>query len=460
MMKQSKIKQLRTARNLLVAAGALCAGAAQAATVDFDFNSDPTASGLLNLYNQATWWPSGGSTGGSEDGFLSITDAGNGQRGVIIFNDFDDGKVVKAFTFEADIRIGNGTENPADGFSINYARSNDPVFGDNGASWAQGQNCEANLPEEGTRTGIAIGFDAWNSGGTAGSLCDVVDQSIGPDVAAVTVRVDNILVNQTPLPTRNGACDDATSLQTGPFDANNPNSPDGLCWAKLKVELQESGQLSVWWKNRQILTNYQTTYFPSPGRLVFGGRTGDANQNQHVDNIKITTAVEEADTEPPTAPTNLAATAPVGAGRVVLTWSPSEDNSGRVAYEVDRDGTVIATTLLTNRFVDVGVYPGRTYTYRVRASDITPNYSAYASAQAVTAADVPVAGTVKAEIFTGINGTGILDLTIAQKFRTATLAGTRALVIIMACALPACLPPPNQVSIISSSAVMTPPRFT
>lgn len=278
---------LKITRNALIAAGALCAGSVLGGTVTFDFNSDPN--GILNFFGAAYWVSSGGAGGGDTNGYLSITDAGNGQRGVIIFDDFDSGQVVKAFTFEADLRIGNGTQNPADGFSVNYARANDPVFADNGASWAQGQNCEANLPEEGTRTGIAIGFDAWDSGGTAGSLCDVASQSIGVDVAALTVRVDNILVGQFPLPTRNGSCTDATSLQTGPYDANNPNSPDGLCWAKLKVDLAENGQLSVWWKGKQLLTNYQTTYFPSPGRLVFGGRTGDANQNQHVDNIKVTT---------------------------------------------------------------------------------------------------------------------------------------------------------------------------
>ena len=35
----------------------LCAGSAHAGSAFFDFNSDPSASGLLTNYNNATWSP-------------------------------------------------------------------------------------------------------------------------------------------------------------------------------------------------------------------------------------------------------------------------------------------------------------------------------------------------------------------------------------------------------------------
>lgn len=398
-----------------IAAGLLCATGALAGTAQYDFNTDPIAAGLMTFYGSGYWNPSGGAGGGATDGYLVVTEA-TGQSSRIIFNDFDNGKVVKAFTFEADFRIGNGSSNPADGFSVSFARAGDPVI--DAGTWATGQNCEASLAEEGTQTGIAIGFDAWDSGGTAGSLCNVANQSIGVDVAALTVRVDNTLVAQFPLPTRNGACTDTTSLQTGPYDGSGDAS--GLCWAKLKVELLENAQINVWWKGKQLLTNYQTTYFPSPGVLVFGGRTGDAWQFQHVDNIKISTIVEEADTEKPSVPGAFQAVS-TGAGRVELSWNASTDNSGRVAYEVERDGTALTTVLQTTSYVD---YPGQTskqYTYRVRAKDVTPNYSDWASLQVTTAKDVPsVPGTVKVEIFDGISGTAIADLTANAKFTANT----------------------------------------
>jgi hypothetical protein len=45
----------------------------------------------------------------------------------------------------------------------------------------------------------------------------------------------------------------------------------------------------VQWKGRTVLDKFQTTYFPSVSRLVLAGRTGNANEHTHFDNIKLTT---------------------------------------------------------------------------------------------------------------------------------------------------------------------------
>src|SRR5207302_10362157 len=101
------------------------------------------------------------------------------------------------------------------------------------------------------------------------------------------------LVSCHSFPTRrssdllNGACNDPASLQTGPTDTTG--TPNGLCWAHVKVVLDTNAMLSVYWKNTLILSNYQTTYTPSAGQLVFAGRTGGAWEYHHVDNIAITT---------------------------------------------------------------------------------------------------------------------------------------------------------------------------
>lgn len=420
MKKKNTTQYLKTVGTTLVAAGLLSATSAWAGTAFFDFESDPAGDPALQLFGNAAWW--GGLYPG-DTGFLSITDAAGSQRSAIVFADIDNGQTVDSFVFEAKLRVGNGTTDPADGFSVNYARAGDPVLvaassGGNpatdGGMWARGQNCEDNLPEEGTKTGIAIGFDAWNSGGTPGSLCDVINQSIGADVRALTVRLDGILIAQFPLPNNNGACDDPTSLQTGPNDGSN--SAENLCWAPLKVELTKSKQLSVWWKNSQLLTNYQTEYFPSPGRLVFAGRTGGSHQNQHVDDIRITTTVIVPDTEKPTDPANLAVVPPLSGGRVELTWTASTDNSGNVGYQVERNGVVFPGLTTATRYVDTTVQSGTAYTYRVRASDSAGNVSEWISLQVTTPTEVELYGTVKVDIFDAINGTSINDLLGAQKF--------------------------------------------
>jgi hypothetical protein len=260
----------------------------QASTNVFNFNTDPT--GIVNFYGSAVWVSSGGcGANPATDGYLQITAAANSQRGSIVFNDFDAGSVVQAFTFEADLRIGNGTAAPADGFSLNYCRNNDPVLGVTPPEgWNTGPNCEANLPEEGTQTGIAIGFDAWNSDGNP-PYCDGLGNlsTIGPDIIGIDLHVDGISIAQFPMLTQNGACNDPTSIQTGPQDGTFSNT--NLCWAHLKVVLDTNAQLSIFWKGTELLTNYQTTYFPSPGRLVFAGRTGNANEFHEIDNISIIT---------------------------------------------------------------------------------------------------------------------------------------------------------------------------
>ena len=298
----------RAGRFVCLAVSAL-ALSAPAASVFFNLNTNPIAGGQLTLYGNASWVSTNGAGAATNasDGFLEITPSAGGQRGAIVFADFDTGGAIRAYTFDADLRIGNGTANPADGFSISYVRASDPVLsaGDpanDAGVWATGPNCEVNLPEEGTQTGISVGFDSWASGGTA-PYCSEVDQSVGPDIIGVSVRLDGLLALQVPMLTKNGACNDATSIQTGPTDGSG--TPNGLCWAHVKVALDTNGVLNVYWKNTLIVSNYQTAYSPTPGRLVFAGRTGGSYEFHHVDNIAITTLASPAQ---PVGVTNLPAT--------------------------------------------------------------------------------------------------------------------------------------------------------
>ena len=188
------------------------------------------------------------------------------------------------------VRIGNGTNGttPADGFSINYARTDDPVL--TGGQFAEGPDGEFNLPEEGTTTGIAIGFDAYANGGSAPFPTNQLP-NIGPDIVALSVRVDGLLILQSPMPVLNGDVTNALSLQTGPNDGTG--SRDSLGWAHLVVNLDTTGLLNVYYKGTQLLTNYPTGYVPGPGRLVLAGRTGGLDQYQDVDDITITTTIAQ-----------------------------------------------------------------------------------------------------------------------------------------------------------------------
>lgn len=238
------------------------------------------------------WRPGGGV---NDSGYVSLFDSVDSMYAAMLIPDFDQGLVVKAFTFEVDLRIGNATGEggrPADGFSINFARANDPVVQDldQDPPVYNGNNFYlAGAPENGTRTGLSISFDSW-SGNT------LPDGQ--PDLEGILIIVDGQVLpvnglRGIPMTTRNGTCEDPASMQTGPWtgglEGAGPSDVSGLCWANLKVEVDENAAVTVTWKGQVIADHIPTGFSPGAGRIVFAGRTGGANQNVHIDNLKITT---------------------------------------------------------------------------------------------------------------------------------------------------------------------------
>jgi len=90
------------------------------------------------------------------------------------------------------------------------------------------------------------------------------------------------------------------------------------------------------------------------------------------------------DTTPPTAPTNLTATA-ASPSQIDLAWTASTDNVGVTGYRVERCqgaacsnfAQIAAPTATT--FSDTGLTASTSYSYRVRATDAANNLSAYSS---------------------------------------------------------------------------------
>lgn len=298
---------------LAVVAVATALSTANAGERTFDFEEDPVEGGYFEALtstlegsdNYDPW--SGFSVfkgTGNPGEFLALTEAIGSQSTIVVFPDIDDGQLIKAFTLTADIRLGNGTtDRPADGFSISYARNSDPLVqaAIKGDALTYGMFGHPRLPEVGASTGIAISFDTHDGNRTQ-------EDSAEDEFEGIYVHVDGKYAGGVPLPTRHGKCDDDTSLQTGPRTENDDavvakyphlegvaegGNPDVLCWAPLEVTLTETGLLTVKYKGRTVLDNFETDFYPSPGRLVLGGRTGGANEIKHVDNIVLTTILAD-----------------------------------------------------------------------------------------------------------------------------------------------------------------------
>jgi hypothetical protein len=430
----------------------------------WSFDTDPTLStdphplkiyqGQTYAYKDSTgksvyWKGAGGNP--ATGGFLGVTWPIGSSSTIVVFPDIDNGGLVTSFKLETDLRIGNPQQNEraADGFSINFARSNDPVI----ANPDPNNFATGGAVETGTQTGLGISFDTWQGN----SLPD------GPDCECIIIRVDNVTIQRYATPTRNGACNDATSLQTGGrnlaywtywktngFDQNfndtdtnavPPVSPDAafapdswsnLCWQHLSVELDAASKLTIIWKGITVLDHFQTTFFPSAGAIILAGRTGGADEHTHFDNMTLTTSAAPPDTVPPTVPTGFVADTPVGSSRVALHWNPATDASGRVAYELYRDALPLRTTLTTTQFVDTPNLGGHAYTYTLRALDVSLNYSAFVTNVVTTGPDAPTVGSLRAEIFDNISGTDIISLLGDTKWndntpnRTTYALGTTA----------------------------------
>src|SRR5213079_1596625 len=96
-----------------------------------------------------------------------------------------------------------------------------------------------------------------------------------------------------------------------------------------------------------------------------------------------------ADTQPPTTPSNLTATA-VSGSQINLNWTASTDDVGVTGYRVERcqgagctSFAPIATAGGTT-YSDTGLGANTTYTYRVRATDAAGNPSGYSEVASAT----------------------------------------------------------------------------
>ena len=130
--------------------------------------------------------------------------------------------------------------------------------------------------------------------------------------------------------------------------------------------------------------------------------------------VAFRTASTGPDTQPPTAPANLTATAASGT-QINLGWTASTDNVGVTAYLVERcQGSGCSSfaqvgTSPVATYSDNGVTSATSYSYRVRATDAASNMSGYSNtASATTPAPDTLPPTVPANLtVTAISGSQI-----------------------------------------------------
>ncbi len=247
-MKQT-IHGLRAA---LVAAGSALATTVCFANAVFSANFNSGLPAGTSVFVDAVVAATGG-VGNS--GVLKLTSAVNGQTGFFYINDLEPGSAVHGFTASFAAYVGGGTccggdISTADGFSFNFANNlpSSPVYGNF-------------LGEEGGGTGLTIAFDSFDNNFAVPS----------PEAPAIDVKLGGVTIGHV-----------LTQVSQG------LNAPPNF-W-NVVIHLDTDGTLDVSYNNIAIYSNFATGYTPIVGgQFGFGARTGGANDNHWIDDLRIET---------------------------------------------------------------------------------------------------------------------------------------------------------------------------
>jgi glucose/arabinose dehydrogenase/chitodextrinase len=161
-------------------------------------------------------------------------------------------------------------------------------------------------------------------------------------------------------------------------------------------------------------TTYNDTGLTASTSYSYRVRAADAAGNLSAySGVQSATTPAGPDTQPPTAPTGLSASA-VSSTQINLAWSASTDNVGVTGYRVERcqgagcSNFVQVATPTGTTYNDTGLTASTSYSYRVRAADAAGNLSAYSGVQSATTQTTAFA-LVAAYAFNEGTGTTVLD---------------------------------------------------
>jgi chitinase len=167
-----------------------------------------------------------------------------------------------------------------------------------------------------------------------------------------------------------------------------------LAWNAASDDVGVSGYDVL--RNGAVIGGGGATSFTAAGlaantSFAFTVRARDAAGNVSAQSNQVTGATQPAagDTQAPTAPTNLRATAATSSS-VSLAWNASTDNVGVVRYDVLQNGTKVGGGAATS-FTATGFAPNTSFSFTVRAADAAGNLSALSNQ--ITARTQPAADT-------------------------------------------------------------------
>jgi chitodextrinase len=161
-------------------------------------------------------------------------------------------------------------------------------------------------------------------------------------------------------------------------------------------------------------TTYNDTGVTASTAYSYRMRATDAAGNLSPYSNVANATTQASDTQPPTAPTNMVATASSGS-QINLSWTASTDNLGVTGYLIERCQGVGCSnwarvlTVPGTAYSDSGLLPNTSYSYRVKATDGAGNFSPYSNVSTTTTLPT-IPGLMAAYSFDEGTGTTVSDL--------------------------------------------------
>ena len=349
-----------------------------APTVALDFN-DGKVPTTANAYGNAAVAANGGV---DDTGVLKLTVAENSQNGAFVMKPLDAGAELSGFTAAFRMRVGGGSAVPADGWSFNFA-SDFPA-----STLGEAEN--------GAGTGITVAFDIYDNG--------------GGEAPSIDVRYAGVVVASTKV--------SLPFMDTG----------DGF--VQVLAQLNPDGTFDLAYNDTVIYRHLLLPGFRaiSNGKFAWAARTGGLNENQWVDDIKIKTVKSSGPlriTQDPQSQVLLS-------GQVATFTVGLSDATG-ANYQWSRNGTAIAGATGASYTTPALTPDDNGATYRVQAGSPTGKVTSQSAVLTVVTpfevsnpkvnfnfndgqvpAGTELVGTASVDTQDGVNGSGVLKLTLAE----------------------------------------------
>ena len=182
----------------------------------------------------------------------------------------------------------------------------------------------------------------------------------------------------------------ATALSSSQINLSWTASTDNVGVTQYRIESCSGAGCSTFTQiGTATGTTFSNTGLSAGTSYSYRVRASDAAGNlSGYSNVASATTNSAADTQPPTAPSNLAATA-ISTSQINLSWTASTDNVGVTNYLIEQCVTASCTfaqigTSTGTTFNSTGLTAGTGYSYRVRATDAANNLSPYSNTASAT----------------------------------------------------------------------------